>query len=173
MLDNLMPGQLLKEADIADILRAGEQNSRFMLELRRRSFQRRTSYADFIESTALGTGTFDEAKPQNRTLRCDPLFETMERAEALREEEEQYLRYEAVSMRFAEDLVLTVWEAFALLKKTDQVLLESYYIEGKTAAEAAEIAGVSESTFWRKRKKALTHILEYCGKSIFGCRYGL
>ena len=160
--ENLVPGHALTEADIIGVLKEGESSREWLKGRIRRAAVSRSSYEDLIESAALRGVEISGAVPGTRERKTDTVYRTWQDANSVLREEAEYISREQKNVRFAGLMIGRIWDAFYRLDPQLQDILKSYYIDRECAVDIARRLDVSVTTFWRRRKQAVSLILREC-----------
>lgn len=170
--ENLLPGHMLTEEDVTGVLRQGEDCVEWMNGCVRRIASPRITYEEMIASRSLRGMQVGEKIPGRKSGDCDPVFQVWQESEKYIREEQAYAKRQERNARYAEMQIRKIWDAFYHLDPEMQRILRMFYVERMNVHEVSEKLGVSEATFWRRRRKAVRQILRDCsGEQARSKRY--
>lgn len=161
--ERLVPGYRLTEKDVSEILRNGTKSGEYLKRREQmciRSFVREPddTAVSFLSSAAPADVPADRGK----NWKEDPVYYSYTER---RKQEEQYLRSRMAEMsriRYARDVIRRVWDGFYALAPDEQDLLARCCIHKEPPLQILKELHISESTFWRRKKNALSRIARYC-----------
>lgn len=164
--ENLTKGHRLTEGDVIYTLRQGRNGSRSLARRARNVVSVCSeNREDLIASAVLSAQEMREAVPSNHAPARDRIPEVLDEVDRLMAERRRWAERELADIVFAESVICRIWDAYYRLEPADQEVLEGYYLENESAVAVAERLKISESTFWRRRRKSVRRILNSCSRS--------
>ena len=160
--ENLVPGHVLTEADVIGVLKEGDSYREWLAGCARQTAEFRLSYEEMIENAALGKSSLSDAVPKNRKSDYDSVYHDWQDANTMLKEEEAFISRQQKNIQFAGFLIRRIWNSFYHMDPQLQEILKGYYIRKECAEDIAKRLDISVTTFWRKRKRAVSSIVRDC-----------
>ena len=163
--ENLIPGHRLTEADVIGVLKEGDAYRDWIRGRMKRNEQERSTYEELIRNSALRAGPLSEVITSGSGNAYDSVFHTWQDANSMLREEAAYFRKQQQNVRFAGIMITRIWDSFYHMDPQLQEILTGFYIRRECAQNIADRLEISLTTFWRKRKTAVSYILNECSGS--------
>ncbi len=161
--ESLVPGHVLTEEDVIRVLRQGETGARWLAEQVRECAPSGVSYEELIESVSL-RNDMEDTIPGSGGGTGDPVYYAWRSAgNMLREEAAFYMR-QRQNRIYASMIVGRIWSSLKNLEPEMQEVLRRFYVDRECVEDIAGHLRISQTTFWRRRRKAVRLILQECGE---------
>lgn len=162
--ERLVPGYMLTEKDVAEILKNGTKSADYLRRRRKMCMQVSQGEKELIADSFLGSLSRREGSigaGKRKSWRGDPVYRSFCQKEQLEESQNRLRQEELTRIHYAGNMIRRVWDGFYALDPDTQDILERYYIRKETPSDIMRSLNISESTFWRKKKLALQRIAGY------------